>query len=193
MFTNAWFSSVVVNVFAALIGMVEFFSMMRENLPPSTSMPSECGVTSSSTTSCTVPSNTPACVAAPSATTSSGFTPRNDCWSKNSSTLSCTNGMRVVPPTKITRLMSFFARPASSSARLQQRIVRRTKSSIRSSNSSRVITRSRCNGWPLTYVRNGSAIVAWFVVESSHFARSATSFSRRSVTGSSVRSTLYWS
>ena len=43
--------------------------------PPSVSMPSDSGVTSSSSTSLTSPCNTPAWIAAPTATTSSGLTP----------------------------------------------------------------------------------------------------------------------
>ena len=43
--------------------------------PPSVSMPSESGVTSSRSRSLTSPDSTPACTAAPTATTSSGFTP----------------------------------------------------------------------------------------------------------------------
>jgi len=43
--------------------------------PPSVSMPSDSGVTSSSTTSFTSPVSTPPWMAAPTATTSSGFTP----------------------------------------------------------------------------------------------------------------------
>ena len=43
--------------------------------PPSVSIPSESGVTSSSSRSLTSPASTPAWIAAPTATTSSGFTP----------------------------------------------------------------------------------------------------------------------
>ncbi len=41
--------------------------------PPNVSMPSESGVTSSSTTFCTAPERMPAWIVAPSATASSGF------------------------------------------------------------------------------------------------------------------------
>ena len=50
--------------------------MMRATVPPSASMPSESGVTSSSSISsvaCEAPARMSACTAAPSATTSSGF------------------------------------------------------------------------------------------------------------------------
>src|SRR5205823_14011543 len=55
--------------------MVVLRSMSRVNTPPSVSMPSESGVTSSSSTSFTSPCSTPAWIAAPTATTSSGLTP----------------------------------------------------------------------------------------------------------------------
>ncbi len=58
-----------------LVGIVVLRSISRVNTPPSVSIPSDSGVTSSSTTSLTSPCSTPAWMAAPSATTSSGFTP----------------------------------------------------------------------------------------------------------------------
>ena len=51
-------------------------SISRVNTPPSVSMPSDSGVTSSSSTSLTSPFSTPPWIAAPTATTSSGLTPR---------------------------------------------------------------------------------------------------------------------
>jgi hypothetical protein len=70
--------------------------------PPLVSMPSDSGVTSSSSTSLTSPFSTPAWMAAPMATTSSGLTPRCGSLPISSLTLSCTAGMRVMPPTRIT-------------------------------------------------------------------------------------------
>ncbi len=49
--------------------------MRRVNTPPSVSIPSESGVTSSSKTSLHVARSTPPWMAAPMATTSSGLTP----------------------------------------------------------------------------------------------------------------------
>ena len=65
-------------------------------------MPSDSGVTSSSSTSLTSPFSTPAWIAAPTATASSGFTSLRGSLPKNSRTLSTTLGMRVWPPTRIT-------------------------------------------------------------------------------------------
>ena len=57
------------------VGMVVLRSISLVNTPPSVSMPSDSGVTSSSSTSFTSPPSTPPWTAAPIATTSSGFTP----------------------------------------------------------------------------------------------------------------------
>src|SRR4051812_38446336 len=65
-------------------------------------MPRVSGVTSSRSTSLTSPASTPAWMAAPTATTSSGFTPRCGSFPVSSLTLSCTAGMRVMPPTRTT-------------------------------------------------------------------------------------------
>jgi molecular chaperone DnaK len=56
--------------------------------PPSVSMPRESGVTSSSRRSLTSPANTPAWIAAPTATTSSGLTPRCGSLPNSSLTIS---------------------------------------------------------------------------------------------------------
>ena len=70
------------------------------------SIPSESGVTSSNKTSFTSPVNTAPWIAAPTATTSSGFTPLLGLRPKNFSTISCTFGILVLPPTRITSSMS---------------------------------------------------------------------------------------
>ena len=57
------------------VGMVVLRSISLVNTPPSVSMPSDSGVTSSNSTSLTSPLSTPAWMAAPTATTSSGLTP----------------------------------------------------------------------------------------------------------------------
>ena len=54
--------------------MVVFFSIKPVATPPIVSIPRVNGVTSSNNTSSTSPANTPACIAAPRATTSSGLT-----------------------------------------------------------------------------------------------------------------------
>ena len=64
-------------------------------------MPSESGVTSSSSTSFCSPVSTAPWIAAPIATTSSGLTPLFGSLPKNSFTISWIFGMRVEPPTRM--------------------------------------------------------------------------------------------
>ena len=109
--TAVWLSSAVENTWLFLVGIVVLRSMRRVNTPPSVSMPSDSGVTSSSSTSLTSPCSTPACTAAPMATTSSGLTPLCGSLPKNCLTSSCTFGMRVMPPTSTTSLICPAASP----------------------------------------------------------------------------------
>jgi hypothetical protein len=102
-----------------LVGIVVLRSIRRVKTPPSVSMPSDSGVTSSRTTSLTSPCRTPAWMAAPMATTSSGFTPLWGSLPKNFVTSSITLGMRVMPPTRTTSSISPFDRPASFRAAAQ--------------------------------------------------------------------------
>ena len=73
--TWVWLSLAVEKTCDLLVGMVVLRSMSRVMTPPSVSMPSDSGVTSSSRTSLTSPERIPAWTAAPTATTSSGLTP----------------------------------------------------------------------------------------------------------------------
>jgi hypothetical protein len=57
-----------------LVGIVVFFWISLVITPPRVSMPSDSGVTSSSSTSLTSPCSTPPWIAAPTATASSGLT-----------------------------------------------------------------------------------------------------------------------
>ena len=99
--------------------MVVLRSMSLVMTPPSVSMPSDSGVTSRSRTSLTSPARTPAWIAAPMATTSSGLTPLCGSLPPNIAlTASTTAGMRVMPPTRMTSSMSPGLRPASLSAAL---------------------------------------------------------------------------
>ena len=82
--------------------MVVLRSMRVVITPPLVSMPSDSGVTSSSSTSLTSPLSTPAWMAAPTATTSSGFTVLLGSRPVMSCTSSATAGMRVDPPTRTT-------------------------------------------------------------------------------------------
>ena len=73
--TWLWLSEAVENTCDFEVGIVVLRSMSRVMTPPSVSMPSDSGVTSRSRTSFTSPPSTPAWIAAPIATTSSGLTP----------------------------------------------------------------------------------------------------------------------
>ena len=101
------------NTWPFLVGIVVLRSISRVNTPPSVSMPSDSGVTSSSSTSLTSPASTPAWIAAPTATTSSGLTPLCGSLPNNCFTTSWTFGMRVMPPTRTTSLISAALTPAS--------------------------------------------------------------------------------
>ena len=92
----------VVKTWPLDVGTVVFRSISLWKYPPTTMMPSECGVTSSSRTSVLFSTSASAWMAAPSATTSSGCTPLLGSRPKNSATRSCTLGMRVMPPTSTT-------------------------------------------------------------------------------------------
>ena len=82
-------------------------------------MPSDNGVTSSKTTSLTSPCKTPAWIAAPIATTSSGLTPLWGSFPKNFVTSSITRGILVIPPTNTTSSISLLVSPASFKAAWQ--------------------------------------------------------------------------
>ncbi len=148
MVTAVWLSSAVENTCCALVGMVVFFWMSLVITPPSVSMPSDSGVTSSSSTSLTSPFSTPAWIAAPTATASSGLTSLRGSLPKNSRTLSTTFGMRVMPPTRITSWMSVSFTPASLTATRQGSMVLLMSSSTSDSNLARVIFMVRCCGAP---------------------------------------------
>ena len=146
MVTAVWLSSAVEKVWLFLVGMVVLRSISGVNTPPRVSMPRVSGVTSSSSTSLTSPCSTPAWIAAPSATTSSGLTPLCGSRPKKSFTASTTLGMRVMPPTRTTSSMSVFFRPASFSAWSQGPMVLAIRSSTRASSLARVSLMLRCSG-----------------------------------------------
>ena len=104
-------------------------------------MPRFCGVTSSSSTS--LPglagaARAMAWMAAPSATTSSGWTPLQGSLPKNSRTARCTRGIRVMPPTRITSSTWLDRTPASLSVFSVTAMHRSTRSLVSSSSFSRV-------------------------------------------------------
>ena len=75
MSTLGWLSDAVEKIWVWLVGMVVLRLIILVATPPRVSIPSDSGVTSSSRTSLTSPPSTPAWMAAPTATTSSGLTP----------------------------------------------------------------------------------------------------------------------
>ena len=93
--TLGWLSLAVEKTWPFWVGMVVLRSIKRVETPPRVSIPRESGVTSSRSTSLTSPVKTPAWIAAPTATTSSGLTPRCGSRSKMRRTRVCTAGIRV--------------------------------------------------------------------------------------------------
>ena len=148
--------------------------------PPCVSTPSVSGVTSSSSTSWT----SPAWIAAPAATTSSGFTPLCGSLPKICSTLRWIAGIRVMPPTSTTSSISLAQSPASSSAILHGSERRSIRSPVSSSSSRRVIDSARCLGPALSAAMNGRLMSVSSQDDSSCFARSAASLIRCSAIAS---------
>ena len=173
--TEGWLSSAVENVSALRVGIVVFRSMSFVMTPPFVSMPSERGVTSSRRTSLTSPFKTPAWIAAPTATTSSGLTPRCGSLPISSETFSWTAGMRVMPPTRTTWSIAAASSPASTRACFVGPTVRSSRSCVSSWSFARVSCRSRCFGPSGVAVMNGRLICVVMVDDSSIFAFSAAS------------------
>ena len=144
--TLVWLSVAVEKISLFRVGIVVLRVMSVVITPPSVSMPSDSGVTSSSSMSLTSPARTPPCTAAPIATTSSGFTPLCGSLPKNSRTSCWTFGMRVEPPTSTTSSIFFGSTPASASACLTGAIVRCSRSSTSCSSFARVSFICRCFG-----------------------------------------------
>mmetsp|Transcript_2038 Transcript_2038/g.7610 ORF Transcript_2038/g.7610 Transcript_2038/m.7610 type:complete len:283 (+) Transcript_2038:1189-2037(+) len=160
------------------VGRVVFRGISLVITPPSVSRPRESGVTSRSTISETSPASTPACTAAPRATTSSGFTLMLGSFFVRLFTRSRIAGMRVDPPTRITSSTSLRVNLASfkaCSTGTRQRLI---KSSQSCSNLDLVRLLSMCFGPSAVAVMKGSEIEVVDVVESSILAFSAASVSR---------------
>ncbi len=190
--TVVWLSSAVEKISDFLVGIVVFRGISTVVTPPSVSMPSDSGVTSRSSTSLTSPASTPPWMAAPIATTSSGFTPLCGSLPKKFRTTSCTFGIRVWPPTRITSSMSWGRRPASFSACSIGGMVRWMRSSTSCSSFARVSVMFRCLGPDWSAVMNGRLISVCITVDSSILAFSAASLSRCNAIGSLERS-IPWS
>ena len=168
--------------------MVVLRGMSTVITPPSVSMPTESGVTSSSNRSLTSPASTPPWIAAPMATTSSGFTPLCGSLPKYSFTTCCTRGMRVEPPTSTTSSTSEGLRPASASACLSGPIVRCTRPSTSDSSFARVSFIVMCLGPEASAVINGRLISVSITDDSSILAFSPASFRRCNAMRSLLRS-----
>src|ERR1700687_3425495 len=178
MVTAVWLSSAVENTFAALVGMVVFFSISLVITPPSVSIPSDSGVTSSSSTSLTSPASTPPWIAAPTATGSPGVTSLRGSMPKKSRTYFCTSGIRVCPPTRMTSATSLASSPASLSAPRQGPMVRFTRSSTSDSSLARVSLTFRCFGPLASAVMYGRLTSVCWLEDNSILAFSAASFRR---------------
>ena len=138
----------MVKVSDRLVGIVVLRSISLVITPPLVSIPRDSGVTSSSRTSFTSPLSTPACSAAPTATTSSGLTPLlGSLPPVISLTRSETAGIRVEPPTSTTWSMSDTEMPASSITDWNGLRVRSSRSWVMRWNSARVSCSSRNSGF----------------------------------------------
>ncbi len=144
--TLGWLSLAVENTSDFFVGMVVLASINLVITLPMVSIPKDKGVTSSKSTSFTSPASTPPWIAAPMATTSSGFTPLLGSLPKNFFTASWMAGIRVEPPTKMTSSMSPVDRPAFFNADLQGAMVRSIKSATRRSKSARDMVFTMCLG-----------------------------------------------
>mmetsp|Transcript_44995 Transcript_44995/g.127017 ORF Transcript_44995/g.127017 Transcript_44995/m.127017 type:complete len:205 (-) Transcript_44995:857-1471(-) len=178
MSTPGWLSAYVVKVCVFLVGMVVLRLISRVNTPPKVSMPKDRGVTSNRRMSFMSPFNTPPWMAAPMATASSGLTPLDASLPKKSLTISCTFGVRVMPPTRMTSLMSVFLTPESLMHCSQGGIVFFSSSSTKDSYVARVSLICRCFGPLWSAVMKGRLISVWTLLDSSILAVSAASLSR---------------
>ena len=129
-------------------------------------------------------------MAAPMATTSSGFTPLDGFLPKNFSTCSWMTGIRVEPPTRITSSISEVDNPASFKAFATGSIERFTKVSANCSNFARVNVFTMCFGPLAVAVMYGKLISVCEDEDNSIFAFSAASFKRCKAIGSLRKSTL---
>mmetsp|Transcript_74161 Transcript_74161/g.204253 ORF Transcript_74161/g.204253 Transcript_74161/m.204253 type:complete len:278 (-) Transcript_74161:279-1112(-) len=186
--TAGWLSWYVEKTCDFFVGITVLRGMSLVMTPPTVSMPSVSGVTSSSRMSFTSPRSTPPWMAAPSATTSSGLTPLNGSLPNKLVTTDWTLGMRVMPPTRITSATSLVETPASRRQFLHGSMVRWMSESVSSSSLARDILMLRCLGPDASAVMKGRLISVEPVEESSVFAFSAASRRRCTASLSAVRS-----
>src|SRR6267378_2197327 len=175
-FAEVWSSLTVVKTWWALVGTVVFFGMMLWKKPPAMAMPSECGVTSRSSISCSWCINIAPWMAAPSATASSGFTALEGSRPNICRTRAWMSGMRVWPPTSSTSPSSVAFTFASAMTRSQTPRQRSTRSRVRTSSWGRVSEPWRWSGpAPWAVAMKGRLISTCCVLDSSHLAFSAAS------------------
>ena len=122
------------------------------------------------------PCKTPAWMAAPIATTSSGFTLLLGSLPKKFLTVSIIFGILVIPPTKTTSLISAAEKPESLRATLHGSKVFSTRSETKASSLALVNFRLTCFGPVLSAVMKGKFISVWAAEDNSIFAFSAASF-----------------
>mmetsp|Transcript_21951 Transcript_21951/g.86055 ORF Transcript_21951/g.86055 Transcript_21951/m.86055 type:complete len:292 (+) Transcript_21951:2714-3589(+) len=174
----------VVKSWALATGMVALRSMTRSTRPPMVSKPSDSGITSSSriSPSAALPASWLAWMAAPIATTSSGFKLVSTSRPNSSLTARRTTGMRVEPPTITVPCTSADLTLASRSTRLTAVSVLAISGWARASNWARVtVTRSSPASSDATSSVDSTADRA------SLAARAATSTARLSCAESRVR------
>ena len=144
--TDGWLSSAVVNTSERFVGIVVLRSMSFVMIWPLVSMPRDSGVTSRSRTSFTSPLSTPAWIAAPTATASSGLIPLSPSLPVSSLDEVDTAGMRVEPPTSSTWSILSLVRPASRIAWSNGPRHASSRSWVSSWNFARESVSSRCSG-----------------------------------------------
>ena len=176
--TCGWLSAAVEKVSDFEVGIVVLRSISLVETPPIVSIPRESGVTSSKRTSFTSPWSTPPWIAAPTATTSSGLTPCIGSLPKSSLTFSTTAGIRVIPPTITTSLISLVESLASFRALWTGSARRSMSGETSSSIFERVKVYSKCFGPSASAERNGRLISVSLAEESSFLAFSASSLIR---------------
>jgi hypothetical protein len=144
--TDGWLSAAVEKISLFLVGIVVLRGISVVITPPSVSMPSDSGVTSSSTMSLTSPARTPALDRRAQRDDLVGVDALVRLLAEELLDLLLTSGMRVEPPTSTTSSISDGDLPASSSAFLQGSIVRSTRSPTSARTCARESFISRCFG-----------------------------------------------
>ncbi len=177
---SVWLSSHVVNSDDFLVGIWLLRPITTDMRAPLTSMPSDSGVTSSSSSDLVAslpwPVRMAACTAAPYATASSGLMDLLSALPlKNAVSSACTLGMRVEPPTSTTSCTAFLAILLSFSTCSTGFIVDANRSAHSSSNLARVMVALKS----LPSTKPSISTVACVAVDSVRLARSHAVRKRR--------------